>query len=89
MVKNLSILGSTGSIGTQTIDVARSLGINITAISANRNIKLLEDQAREFSPKLVAVADESAAKELKIALSDIQYLSTMIYNYTSQRHLPF
>lgn len=70
MVKNLSILGSTGSIGTQTIDVARSLGINITAISANRNIKLLEDQAREFSPKLVAVADESAAKELKIALSD-------------------
>ena len=70
MVKNLSILGSTGSIGTQTLDVARTLGINITAIAANRNIKLLEEQAREFSPKLVAVADETLAKELKIKLCD-------------------
>ncbi len=70
MVKNLSILGSTGSIGTQTIDVARTFGIGISAIAANRNIKLLEEQAREFSPKICAVADESAAKELKIALAD-------------------
>lgn len=71
MVKNLSILGSTGSIGTQTIDVARTFGINITAIAANRNIKMLEEQAREFRPKLCAVADEDAAKQLKIALADI------------------
>ena len=70
MVKKLSILGSTGSIGTQTIDVARRFGIEICAIAANRNIKLLEEQAREFSPKLVAVADEKAAAELKIKLSD-------------------
>ena len=70
MVKNLSILGSTGSIGTQTLDVAKTLGISITAIAANRNIKLLEEQAREFSPKLVAVADGRAARELKISLAD-------------------
>ncbi len=70
MVKNLSILGSTGSIGTQTLDVARTLGIGVTAIAANRNIKLLEEQAREFLPKLVAVADEDAARELKASLSD-------------------
>ncbi len=70
MVKNLSILGSTGSIGTQTLDVARALGINITAISANKNINLLETQAREFSPHIVAVADENAAKDLKIRLAD-------------------
>lgn len=70
MVNNLSILGSTGSIGTQTLDVARTLGIKVSAISANKNIKLLEEQAREFSPRLVAVADESLAKDLKIALSD-------------------
>lgn len=71
MVKNLSVLGSTGSIGTQTLNVARALGIKISAIAANKNIKLLEEQAREFSPKLVAVADEAAARELKIALADI------------------
>ncbi len=70
MVKKLSILGSTGSIGTQTVDVARKFGIEVTAIAANRNIKLLEEQAREFSPKIVAVADEKAAAELKIKLSD-------------------
>ncbi|MBR5542954.1 MAG: 1-deoxy-D-xylulose-5-phosphate reductoisomerase [Oscillospiraceae bacterium] len=70
MVENLSILGSTGSIGTQTLDVARKLNIKVLAISANKNIKLLETQAREFSPKLVAVADEALAKELKTSLSD-------------------
>ncbi len=70
MVKNLSVLGSTGSIGTQTLDVCRALGIKVSAIVANKNVKLLEEQAREFSPKLVVAADENAAKELKVALSD-------------------
>ncbi|MBE6911692.1 MAG: 1-deoxy-D-xylulose-5-phosphate reductoisomerase [Ruminococcaceae bacterium] len=70
MVKNLSILGSTGSIGTQTLDVCRARGIKVSAIVANKNVKLLEEQAREFSPELVVAADEKAAKELKIALSD-------------------
>lgn len=70
MVKNLSVLGSTGSIGTQTLDVARALGIKVSAIAANKNVKLLEEQAREFLPRFVAAADEAAAKELKIVLSD-------------------
>ena len=68
--QNISILGSTGSIGTQTLEVAREYkGIKIKAISANSNIKLLEEQAREFCPELVAVADEQQAKKLKTCLS--------------------
>ncbi len=70
MVKNLSVLGSTGSIGTQTLDVARALGIRIVSLTAAKNIKLLEEQAREFSPECVAVSDEAAARELKILLAD-------------------
>ena len=68
---NISILGSTGSIGTQTLEVARAhKGIKVNAISANSNIKLLEEQAREFMPSVVAVANEEKAKELKIKLAD-------------------
>lgn len=67
---NLSILGSTGSIGTQSLDVARAAGINITALAARRSIKLLEEQIREFKPKIAAVMDEDAAKELKIKIAD-------------------
>ncbi len=70
MVKNLSVLGSTGSIGTQALDVARRYNINITALAAMKNIARLEEQVREFKPELVAVYDESAAKELKIKISD-------------------
>ena len=66
----LSILGSTGSIGTQTLDVARMHNIKVTALTANHNINLLEQQAREFHPKMVAVPDLGAAAQLKIALSD-------------------
>ena len=68
---NISILGSTGSIGTQTLEVARAhKGIKVNAISANSNIKLLEEQAREFMPSVVAVVNEEKAKELKIKLAD-------------------
>lgn len=70
MDKVISILGSTGSIGMQTIEVARKLGIKICALAANRNVQELEAQAREFNPKIVAVYNEDAAKKLKIALSD-------------------
>ncbi len=70
MVKNLSVLGSTGSIGTQALDIARRYNINITALAAMKNIERLEEQVREFKPELVAVYDESAAKELKIKISD-------------------
>lgn len=69
--KNISVLGSTGSIGTQTLEIAREYkGINIRAISANSNIELLEAQAREFSPELVCVMNEEKAKTLKIKLAD-------------------
>ncbi len=70
MASKISVLGSTGSIGTQTLDVARMHGLEITALTANSNIKLLEKQAREFHPKMVAVSDLGAAAQLKIALRD-------------------
>lgn len=69
-MNGLIILGSTGSIGTQALEVARQTGIKITALTAGSNAALLEAQAREFKPKTVALADESAAKELKISLRD-------------------
>lgn len=69
-MKKIAILGSTGSIGTQALDVARAGGYEITALAAGSNIKLLEEQAREFSVPLVAVMDESAAADLKVRLSD-------------------
>lgn len=70
MASKISVLGSTGSIGTQTLDVARMHNLQVTALTANSNIKLLEEQAREFHPKMVAVLDMGAAAQLKIALSD-------------------
>ncbi len=69
-MKSLIILGSTGSIGTQALDVCRRDGYKVTALAAGSNIKLLEEQAREFKPSLVAVFNEEKAKELKIKLAD-------------------
>lgn len=69
-MKRLSILGSTGSIGTQALDVCRNLGYSVVALAAGNNSELLEKQAREFRPKLVALYNEEAAKGLSIALSD-------------------
>ncbi len=70
MTKQITILGSTGSIGVQTLDVARMHHIRVWALTANRRIDLLEQQAREFQPELVAVLDKECAKRLRIALSD-------------------
>ena len=70
MKKNLSILGSTGSIGTQTLDVARNLSLEVTALAAYGNIKLLEEQIREFHPALAVVFDEEKAKQLRTAVAD-------------------
>lgn len=71
-MKKIAILGSTGSIGTQTLDVARAnKDIEVLGISAGRNVELLEKQAREFQPKLVAVWEEDAAKELAVRLADM------------------
>lgn len=71
-MKKLIILGSTGSIGTQALDIVRSQSdkYKITALAAGSNVDLLEKQAREFCPKTVAVFSESAARELKIRLAD-------------------
>lgn len=71
MKQPLSILGSTGSIGTQTLDVARSLGLKVCALAAEKNIALLERQIREFHPQVAAVFDPAAAKQLKTAVSDL------------------
>ena len=71
-MKTIAVLGSTGSIGTQTLEVARANGdLKIAALAAGRNVKLLEKQIREFSPKVVAVWEEAAATELKNAVSDL------------------
>lgn len=65
MIKYISIIGSTGSIGTQTLDCVRNLGIKVEGLSANSNIELLEQQIKEFSPKIVSVGTEALAIELK------------------------
>ena len=71
-MKTIAVLGSTGSIGTQTLEVARANGdLKIAALAAGRNVKLLESQIREFSPRVVAVWEEEAARELKTAISDL------------------
>ena len=70
MVRSISILGCTGSIGRQTAAVAQHLGIRVAALTANRKIDLLEQQARLFHPSFVAVYDENAAKAFKIAVAD-------------------
>ncbi len=71
-MKKIAILGSTGSIGTQTLEVARTNGdLEITALAAGGNIQLLEEQIREFHPSLVAVWTEEKAKELKIKIADL------------------
>ena len=71
-MKKIAIIGSTGSIGTQTLEVARNNGdIQVTALAAGRNIALLEKQIREFKPSLACVWDEEKAKELKAAVADL------------------
>ena len=71
-MKKIAILGSTGSIGTQTLEVARNNGdLEITALAAGSNIDLLERQIREFRPPLAAVWTEEKAKELRIRTADL------------------
>lgn len=71
MTNGISILGSTGSIGKQTLEVAAALGIRVSAITAKSNTGLLEQQARRYRPALVAVADAASAADLKVRLSDL------------------
>ena len=72
MTRSITVLGSTGSIGVQTLDVARMHHIKVVALTANQRIDILEKQAREFQPALVAVRDAQAAAQLKIALADTE-----------------
>ena len=70
MVNAISILGATGSIGRQTVAVAEHLGIPVAALTTNKKIDLLEEQARRLRPKLAVAYDEGAARALKTALRD-------------------
>ena len=70
-MKNISIIGSTGSIGTQALDIVRANGdINVVALACGKNIELIEKQAREFTPELVSVMSEEDAETLRIKLAD-------------------
>ena len=70
MSKRISILGSTGSIGRQSLEVISACGMEIAALTANSSVKLLEEQARQFHPELAVLMDENAAADLKVRLAD-------------------
>ena len=70
MTKNISLLGSTGSIGTQSLDVAKMHGYNIKCLSANSRVDVIEQQIRQFKPELVCMMNEQAASELKTKIAD-------------------
>ena len=79
MTRSIALLGSTGSIGRQTLEVARELGLTVAALTANSSVDLIEQQAREFCPRLAVLYDEAAAAELRERLRDTktQVLSGM------------
>ena len=70
MKKTVSILGATGSVGRQALDVAASRGYDVDFLTANRDVDSMEAIAREFKPKAIAMADEAAASDLATRLSD-------------------
>ena len=70
MTNTISILGSTGSIGRQTLDVAEQLDLRVAALTANASVDQMERQARQFRPRLAVLYDEKAARELKARLAD-------------------
>lgn len=74
MIKNISILGSTGSIGTQALDVVDKLNLNVVALTASTNIDLLEEQVRKYKPQLAVVFDEAKAKIFKDNIKDTDTL---------------
>ena len=70
MTKNISLLGSTGSIGIQSLDVAKMHGYNIKCLTANSRVDIIEQQVRQFKPELVCMMSEKAASELKTRIAD-------------------
>ncbi len=79
MPQAISLLGSTGSIGRQTLEVCDALGLPVLALTANRNVALLEEQCRKYRPRLAVCMDPAAAGELKVKLADtaVRVLSGM------------
>lgn len=71
MTKTISLLGSTGSIGRQALEVARELSIGVAALTANQSVDLMEKQTREFLPRLVVLYDKTAAQELRRRVCDL------------------
>ena len=69
-MRTISLLGSTGSIGRQSLDVIAACGMSVAAVAANRSVAQLEDQVRKFQPKLAVCWDESAAADLKTRIAD-------------------
>ena len=78
MIQSITILGSTGSIGIQTLEVARTFGIQVIALSANRNVDRLESQIRQFRPRLVSMADPVCALQLQERIRDLQPAVTVM-----------
>ena len=72
MSNTISILGSTGSIGRQTLDVAEQMGLSVAAITAHGSVARMEEQARQFRPRLAVLTDETAAKDLAVRLADTE-----------------
>ncbi len=72
-MRSIAVLGSTGSIGTQTLDVVEKLGMSVCALTANSRIDILEEQLRKFKPAYVAIVDEKAAAEFRDRTRDLQY----------------
>ena len=72
MSKTISILGSTGSIGRQTLDVAEQMGLRVAAITAYSSVERMEEQARQFKPRLAVLTDEAAARDLTVRLADTE-----------------
>ena len=70
MKKNITVLGCTGSIGVQSLDVAEKAGFGVIALTAHKNVARTEEQIRKFRPKAVAMADEAAAKDLRVKVAD-------------------
>ncbi len=70
MKKNITVLGCTGSIGVQSLDVAEKAGFGVIALTAHKNVARTEEQIRKFRPKAAAMADEAAAKELRVKVAD-------------------
>jgi len=70
VTQRLTILGSTGSIGRQSLEVIAALGLSVEALTAHKSVKMMEEQARAVGPKLVVLSDEAAAHDLAVRMAD-------------------